>query len=41
MNVYTVCEQDMGRVNVFTTKRHAIQYLRWCGYRLKVKNRHD
>lgn len=37
MNVYTVREQDMGRVNVFATKKHAVHYLRWCGYRLKVE----
>lgn len=37
MNVYTVREQDIGRVNVFTTKKRAIQYLRWYGYRLEVK----
>lgn len=37
MNVYTVHEEDMGLVNVFTTKKRAIQYLCWRGYCFKVK----
>ena len=33
MNVYIVREQDMERVNAFATKKQAVHYLLWCGYR--------
>lgn len=37
MDVYIVHELDMERVNVFTTKKRAVRYLLWCGYRLNAK----
>lgn len=34
MNVYTVREQGMWYINIFATKKHAIQHLHRYGYRL-------